>query len=644
MVETHSLESYIKAKYYDKIFDAVCNYVEAHKNGLELRLHHVVNISEVEVSEIDIRTVNVSDCPEMKIKFDILVQAELYVRGQNHRRDDEDECEQWFLLKCSGDLEKRLNDFCIISLSTYNGKSRAKQPLSNSLVPYIKSSQLEDVATEFLKRYYPEALAEPIPLDPKLLAKRMGLDVKVREISRDASVFGELCFYKTDTELYDSAIGRNEIVTILGGTIIVDPRNYLLRNLGSVNNTIVHECVHWDKHRKLFALERLFNPEATRIKCQVVGGIKDNKTRNVTDWMEWQANALAPRIQMPLTCFRRKALEVIKELKTQRNNAEFIDLLGPAIDTLANFFCVSRCAAKIRMIDAGYTEAIGIFTYIDGHYVRPHCFKERAISTSQTYSVSIKDVVIERIVNRKFADILATGDYIFVENHICFNAPEYITVDDYGQPSLTEYARLHIDECCLVFNLEAQNLNSYGESYYTECVLFRDADSKVQFIAHFSADNKGANEKQQESIRAYKNDILTLWKSLMESFTEAFDTVVRWSDMSEEELAHQAAIDVRTLQRLRNDPDQNPTIETLVLLCIAMKLPPMISRSLLNKAGFSLKANERDFMYEFLLDGYYTYSVEECNKVLIEQGIKPLSKNARAELKETNPNLYKKLK
>ena len=32
---------------------------------------------------------------------------------------------------------------------------------------------------------------------------------------------------------------------------MVDPANFFLRNLGSVNNTIIHKCVHWEKHRML---------------------------------------------------------------------------------------------------------------------------------------------------------------------------------------------------------------------------------------------------------------------------------------------------------------------------------------------------------------------------------------------------------
>ena len=32
-------------------------------------------------------------------------------------------------------------------------------------------------------------------------------------------------------------------IDVEAGTIFVDPKAYFLRNLGAVNNTIVHECV-----------------------------------------------------------------------------------------------------------------------------------------------------------------------------------------------------------------------------------------------------------------------------------------------------------------------------------------------------------------------------------------------------------------
>jgi len=48
----------------------------------------------------------------------------------------------------------------------------------------------------------------------------------------------------------DSNTQNNVIMKIEGKTIVVDPYMYLLRNLGSVNNTIIHECVHWGKTQK----------------------------------------------------------------------------------------------------------------------------------------------------------------------------------------------------------------------------------------------------------------------------------------------------------------------------------------------------------------------------------------------------------
>lgn len=36
---------------------------------------------------------------------------------------------------------------------------------------------------------------------------------------------------------------------------------------------------------------------------------------------------------------------------------------------LSDFFNVSKLSAKIRLIDLGYNEAIGVLTYVDDRYV-----------------------------------------------------------------------------------------------------------------------------------------------------------------------------------------------------------------------------------------------------------------------------------
>jgi len=145
-------------------------------------------------------------------------------------------------------------------------------------------------------------------------------------------VFGQIFFHDTTMEVYDSQTGRAELAEVKGKTIMVDPQNFFLRNLGSVNNTIIHECVHWDLHRKAFQLEWLYNKNATQIQCKVAGGIKDSTARSATDWMEWQANALAPKIQMPLIPFKKKAFELLNKYRIIMDTDERVDVLEPTID------------------------------------------------------------------------------------------------------------------------------------------------------------------------------------------------------------------------------------------------------------------------------------------------------------------------
>lgn len=149
------------------------------------------------------------------------------------------------------------------------------------------------------------------------------------------------------------------------------------------------------RHRKAFKLEQLYNRNAAQIKCEVVGGIRNTGAKCATDWMEQQANVLSPKIMMPLDSFKKKASSLIKYYRKQLETFELVDVMEPVIKELSIFYGVSVCAAKIRMVEAGYEEAIGVLTYIDGHYVRPHYFRKGSITLKQTYTVGIIDVAIE---------------------------------------------------------------------------------------------------------------------------------------------------------------------------------------------------------------------------------------------------------
>lgn len=585
MAGNRSFKDYVADRFYNEIFSAIQTYATDNCEDLDLRLYRVRNIGGIELSDIEVKFVSVNDLPDMEIDFDIAVEAEFEVRESDYHYDESENCRQWFMLECSGDLDCNLDNFVISSITEYTSKNKQPKPMSDSLVPIIHKEQLESVATDFLRRHYPEALKTPMAVEPQVLAEKMGLTVEMREITKDFSVFGQIYFHDCDAEFYDEDSDEIVQTRVSGRTIIVDPKAYFLRNLGSVNNTIVHECVHWDQHRKAFELERLYNNSLTRIKCQVVGGIKDN-SRDATDWMEWQANALAPRIQMPLSTFKTKAFELIKQFRAELGTYELIDIMEPVIDALATFFTVSRTSAKIRMIDAGFEEAIGTFTYIDGRYVKPHKFKKGTLQRNQTFSLSAQDAAVERTFNPKLRALTDNGDYLFIDNHYVYNASLYVQAGQNDKLELTDYARSHMDECCLVFDMTITS--SVADRYHTECFLNREPSDITFEIKYHNGYQNVPQERQVAMRKKQQEEAMEIRKQMTDDPEQCMELLLKWRKMNYTDLGLEIARDPKTISRTVRG-ETTPKVETAALICFGLHLPPILSEKLMEVLNCKLQ-------------------------------------------------------
>ena len=126
-------------------------------------------------------------------------------------------------------------------------------------------------------------------------------------------------FATADVEVYDDDLNGTHTERIERGTILINPHVFFMRNVGYVNNTIIHECIHQDRHDKFFEMQKLLmgdNTSVTAICCEAVDeydGRNDERTKALR-WMEWQANALAPRIQMPRRMSLLKNNEILTRL------------------------------------------------------------------------------------------------------------------------------------------------------------------------------------------------------------------------------------------------------------------------------------------------------------------------------------------
>ena len=474
-----------------------------------------------------------------------------------------------------------------------------RHPLTNSLIPIIAKDDLDSVAFAILDRFMPDALHRPMAVDAYVLAETLGLQIAERQLSDDGSVFGRILF--------------------ADATLCIDPDTFFRGSVGCKTNTIVHECVHWLLHRKSFLLLRSFGTEDGAIDCPTTG-LTDSKA---LAWMEWQANSLAPRIQMPAEMFRAKAAEIIREEQARAETDDLLDVIEPVINNLASFFEVSCLAAKIRMVEIGYDEAIGSCIYLDGQYVPPHLVSRKDMQAGITYSIGEDDAIAFAETDTEYGPRIQEGQYRYVESHFVLDDPRHVEEDETGTVSLTPYARRHMDECCVKYTLYHQHFD-VQDGYALIDYLDRNLNNKkpkrntVPFLGGglCLCNDPLAFPKGIEGVYdLYEKEIMEC-VNLPNNLPEAFKKVRSQRNYTTVSLEICTKIDHKTVMRLESGESMTG-LDNLVKLFLAMHLSPMLSYRLLTMSPHRLvPSNPKHRKYLFALIYLSGYEYQDIKRFL----------------------------
>ena len=128
----------------------------------------------------------------------------------------------------------------------------------------------------------------------------------------------------------------------------------------------------------------------------------------------------------------------------------------------------------------------------------------------------------------------------------------------------------------------------------------------------------------QERIRKM-NDVLD---NLPRSFPKALCYVMELSGMTIEELEWASKVSNRTISRYRTGEAKSYSEDKIVAMCVAMRLPPWLSRELIKAAGVGLSEMPHQRTCMMILDCMYTTSVDEVQAVLSSLGDAPLKLTA----------------
>ncbi len=623
MPEKMSFKEIVKKSMYNRIWREIKKYLSAATpESLNLSPTAIEDTDKLDLDNIDIKYVDAADLPGNRIKFAVVVEA--YITVNDMLNNGSWKLQDWLVCDCTGKLTDTLSDTSINNIRPYTGKTKFEHPMSDSLIPIISKKQLDDIAEAFLQRFYGEALDKPVRIDPIKLARKMDLNIILQNITEDTSIFGQVFFSDSITSIYDKFNETETDINVPKGTVIVDPDVAIKRSAGAYTNTIIHECIHWILHKKTFALNGLSGANANRQVSYKVA-ITPQETDKDTMWMEWQANSLAPRIQMPIKTFKIKASETVRKYRKKLNPDEDCELMTKVIDELAEFYGVSKLAAKLRLIDAGYEGARGTYNYIDGHYVEPYKTTSGKMKKDETYSLPVHTIASLISNDTNLRKLVNTGAYLYVDSHLVANNKKYIEKDKEGHLTLTNYARNHIEKCCIVFQITTEG-NNGQQIHYSYC-MNRNKASQVNFTASYKygEDDNG----QAKSIAEYNMDILEIVQKLPCTFSGMLNCLQEWRGMSVEKLVEKSELSERTIRRYKKSEPECVPIETVIQLCIGLQLPPQLSFYLLNVSGNTLMKTEQHMMYYFLLTTCYNDSIFECDKKLYAQGLQLLGNESK---------------
>lgn len=622
--------AYLEDVYYNQIFSKIKSYLYNNKGRIDLSTSVVPDPSYVELSDFKVVGVNFHESDTDRIECKVTVRAEVEISGRGRRDYESDSTECWLSIPFSATLKNGLQQVRIGYVSEYSRELfRAEDALTKYLVPYIYAKDLDKHAEKFLEKYCPRVLEEPMPLPIKEIVENMGLTVYHAPLPD--GIFGRTYFNDATVEVYENkACTETAEAAICPGTILVNPDVFFMRNIGSVNNTVIHECVHWDKHYKFFELQKLLNPDIQAISCAVVEEYKkkSNQLEDELSWMEWQANALAPKILIPAKTGKAKLSEILNRLhRSYKGRLRDGFVMELAISEFADFFKVSTTAAKIRAVELGFEQAAGVFNFVDGKNYPPFSFKKGSLKKGQTFVIDRNNIIIESLFNPDLVEDFKAGRFIHAGGLFVINDPKYVNIVEDTEPTLTDYALEHVDECCLVFDRTTRVSSHYDDSFYRICFLCRDADSKSFVEAKFNP-KEGKNEDVQKraremaAIAAEAKRVSDILAEVPSSFCGTLDYHVKRRGYTNEKMEERTGISSRMIQDYRNKKDAKPTLQSVLALCIGLNLHPSFSYDLINKAGYNIMAaNEEYLIYRYLIDNHHMENIYMWNAKLQDAGI-----------------------
>lgn len=630
-----SFKEYIEANHGDLLRAEIEGYVQGHHDGQGFHSLNVLSLLRQSVEGLQVMSLSCRSDVGPRIEIDAHVRAVVASKGLGTSDYVADRKTRWFTVRLKAILRDGLHRVEAVSVDEYyGGKFDRENALDAYLVPYISADQLEDLADDFTRFFYDGEGhdGQGSPLERML----RGLELTWHLSDLPRGEMGRM-YFRDKEETYEEwslvpgrRLPRVETVRkVVGpGTILVSKDHYFINGYGSRADTIAHEIVHWDRHGPFFEVLALLNEGEKSLRCESEPTGSPDGLEGIARarwWAEWQANALAPRYLMPRWLFEGEFRRRVEKYGDDERLSSG-ERLECAMREVAEVFEASPLEVKLRAMQLGHNQAEGTFLRRKGKGLPALSFNPEAIGDYQTFILDGKNGKRLYEGDARFAELLDGGRFVYTGSVVCINDPLYVReTDDPTFPqgyALTDYARDHVDLCCLKFT-RSYTRDDGAFEYYDACYLSRDVNAP-EFIEAREIDYS-VNEDvlaEQEGLREYDDEggrLLGILEALPVTFWGTLDAhlkrLKKEKGLTVERLSRRTGISDRRIRALRKGY-QNVSPSTVYALCIGMHLHPYLSDDMIRKGHAEFPLTQEGMFCRTLMERHYMEPLSRINEKL----------------------------
>lgn len=639
MARYNDFKSYIQSNYAEYLSRVVFTFVNEKHDGLGFHSYSVLSLCKQEIENLSVKSLRCNDMPGPFVKIDVNLTADIVMLGLGTKKYEADRKTRWFTVH----IVANINNGMVIDESKTSTEEYAPgtfdktTALDEFLVPYVYTADLEDIADDFTLFYCQDAIygpEEPYAFPYWHVLQQMEIDAYEADLPE--MQMGRMYFKKSTVTVYKKSpmIGEQkyEDAEIHPGTMLISKNSRFMHNTQSAILTIAHEIVHWYYHQKFFKILSLLDDQSSMMPCDVEPQKYDEEMTSLQKarwFVEWQANAIGMRIALPQELFVQAMREVYSEQSKIPQKGSFTaEVLEATLEIVGNMFGVSKFVAKQRAIQLGLDAAAGTMIYIDGHYHRPFSFAEGILGQKQTFVIDKDSLDGLCREDKVLSDLIVSGQFIYLGYVVCINDKQYVEKKDpkwmspgEGEYDLTEYARDHVDECCLIFDWDSISGKNDDGGFYGLCYLSKDVSAQNRIEHTYNPDFECNQDTMAlaKQIAKYKAAFAAEEKVLRELPRTFPDQLIYHMDrknITVEALAFQSNLSTTTIKKYRAGTSR-PDLDNIMAVFIGLNLPEIYCDQMLDACGLALKDMDlKQKVYRVLIREHSDGNLYQWNKIL----------------------------